>query len=450
VSSIYWLMPRILLAALLAVVGSVVGHHMGAWWDQAELGAVLGSGMAVGLGAAIDALRGSRLLRWLSGTQELAAPQLAGIWGETSLRIERALRRREREALREQERLSQFLTAIEASPVGVLLLDASEQIEWCNGLAAEHLGLDAHRDLRQRITNLVRTPAFVAHLHAPHFDQPLQISGPDGRSVLSLVLRPYGEGQRLLMTQDVTARERAEATRRDFVANVSHEIRTPLTVLSGFVETMSSLPLTDVERQRVLGLMSQQTRRMQALVGDLLILARLEGSPKPAPDQWIPLIRVAGPVENDARSLSGGKHQLSFDWGDAVAVAATEAELQSAIANLVNNAVRYTPQGGKVSLQCLRRAEGGLEIRVTDTGPGIAAEHLPRLTERFYRVDGSRSRDTGGTGLGLSIVKHVIQRHGGELRISSELGRGSVFTLLLPAARVKPLGTDWTEALQSA
>ena len=301
-----------------------------------------------------------------------------------------------------------------------------------------HLGLDPVRDLRQRITNLVRAPAFVTCLQTRQFDQPVQIPGPQGRGLLSVLVRPYGEGQRLLLTQDITERERIDATRRDFVANVSHEIRTPLTVLAGFVETMATLALTEVERRRVLTLMGQQTQRMQALVGDLLTLARLEGSPPPPSQAWWPLERLARAVEADANGLSAGRHTLVFDWDGAdVQLAASEPELLSAVTNLVGNAVRYTPDGGQVAVHWRWRDDGSAELAVTDTGPGIAAEHLPRLTERFYRVDGSRSRDTGGTGLGLAIVKHVVQRHGGELLIASEPGRGSTFTLVLPPARVR-------------
>jgi two-component system phosphate regulon sensor histidine kinase PhoR len=434
----FWLGPRVLLA-LLAVMGAATA---GAWlladsaW--ASWGAVGGASLAVALICLIDSWRGMRLLRWLSGHQDVDAPVMAGFWGELSARAERVIRKREKDTRREQEQHQQFLSGIEASPNGVLMLDAGEQIAWCNQMAADHLGLDAHRDLRQRITNLVRAPAFVAHLHARNHEQSVQIPAPGGTGLISIVVRPYGEGQRLLLTQDVTARERADKTRRDFVANVSHEIRTPLTVLAGFVETMSSLPLTEVERQRVLGLMAQQTRRMQSLVGDLLALARLEDSPRPPVDQWWPLVRVGAAVEAEARGLSAGRHPMEFDWGHWQ-VAGSEVELQSGIGNLVNNAIRYTPEGGTIRVSVAQRVDGGLEIRVNDSGPGIAPEYLPRLAERFYRVDGSRSRETGGTGLGLSIVKHVAQRHGGELRITSELGRGSCFTLVLPAIRVQPL-----------
>lgn len=432
----FWLAPRVLLAVLVVVGGTLAcGQLVGlAGWPL--WAAASGAGLSVALACLLDSWRGAQLLRWLSGLQDTDAPHLRAFWGELTTRVERAIRRRERETEREREQLRQFLEGIEASPNGVLMLDAGEQIEWCNQMAAEHLGLDAERDLRQRITNLVRSPAFVAHLHARNHEQPVHIPAPDGRGLIAIVVRPYGDGQRLLLTQDVTARERADKMRRDFVANVSHEIRTPLTVLAGFVETMSSLPLTEVERQRVLGLMAQQTKRMQSLVGDLLALARLEDSPRPPADQWHPLARIGASVEAEARGLSAGRHQFSFDWG-AWQVAGSEAELQSGIGNLVNNAIRYTPEGGRIGVTAVTRTDGALEVRVQDSGPGIAPEHLPRLAERFYRVDGSRSRETGGTGLGLSIVKHVAQRHGGELRITSELGRGSCFTLVIPASRVQ-------------
>jgi two-component system phosphate regulon sensor histidine kinase PhoR len=447
----FWLLPRTLILMLLVAAGALLGDWLGGLWGRALFGTGAGACLAAGLVMVLDSTRGGRLLRWLSGPLDGEPPRLVGFWGEAAVRTERALRLRERETRAEREQRVQFLAAIEASPNGVLLLDATEQIEWCNGVAAAHLGLDPVRDLRQRITNLVRAPAFVACLQARQFDQPVQIPGPQGRGLMSVLVRPYGDGQRLLLTQDITERERIDATRRDFVANVSHEIRTPLTVLAGFVETMSNLPLTEVERQRVLHLMTQQTRRMQTLVGDLLTLARLEGSPRPPLDHWLPLARIGQAVETDARGLSAGRHALSFDWGPDVQLAGNETELHSAIGNLVNNAVRYTPEGGQVRVRWQARADGSAELSVQDTGPGIAPEHLPRLAERFYRVDGSRSRDTGGTGLGLSIVKHVVQRHGGELLIHSELGRGSVFTLVLPPARLRVAGEPHAaEAMSSA
>ena len=389
-----------------------------------------------------DALRAGRLLQWLRGPQDDTAPRDTGLWGELGYRVERSLRLRDQAVQRERERLAQFLSAIEASPNGVILIDAQDQIEWCNHVAADHFGLDPVRDRMQRLSNLVRAPSFVAYLQGPLPTEALQLPGPDGLRTLSVMLRAYGDGQRLVLTQDITERERSDAMRRDFVANVSHEIRTPLTVLAGFVETMASLPLSDVERQRVLVLMEQQTARMQALVADLLTLAQLEGSPRPPIEHWHDVSALLAQAQSDGQALSGGRHQIDAVVDGWAELAGTRSELLSAVGNLVNNAVRYTPDGGRIGVHFGLREGGGAEIEVSDNGPGIAREHLPRLTERFYRVDGSRSRETGGTGLGLAIVKHVVQRHGGELVIDSEPGKGSRFRLVLPGSRVRLRAVD--------
>jgi two-component system phosphate regulon sensor histidine kinase PhoR len=432
-----WLIPRLLIAVLAVLAGGLVGMLFGNAWHWPAVGALLGAAVAALLHAFVDAWRGHRFMNWLRGQMEGPAPRDAGFWGEVGYRVERTVRGLERRVDTESARLDQFLSAIEASPNGVLLLDANDQIEWCNSVAADHFGLDPQRDRRQRITNLVRAPAFVAYLQGDDFSEPVSFAGPGSRGTVSLAVRPYGDGKRLILSQDITERERNDAMRRDFVANVSHEIRTPLTVLTGFIETMGSLPLTEVERRRVLELMSQQTLRMQTLVGDLLTLAQLEGSPRPSADRWVSVQRLLSQVRADAEALSAGRHALSFNGGDAAQIAGAEAELLSAVANLVNNAVRYTPTGGTVDVSWTLRSDGAGELEVRDSGIGIEREHLPRLTERFYRVDGSRSRDTGGTGLGLSIVKHVAQRHGGELEMRSEPGKGSSFMLVFPAARVR-------------
>jgi len=432
-----WLLPRIVAGVLAMIVGGLAGHLLGAPAHSPVLSVLIGGAAAVGLIAVFDTLRGYRLINWLRGPQEQQAPRDTGFWGELGYRVERSIRLREQGLAQERLRLEQFLSAIEASPNGVLLLDAAGQIDWCNSVAADHFGLDPQRDRRQPVTNLVRAPAFVAYLQQGRFDEPVGFPKPRGDGTLSVLVRPYGEGMKLVLSQDVTDRERSEAMRRDFVANVSHEIRTPLTVLAGFIETMNNLPLTESERKRVLSLMQQQTQRMQTLVSDLLTLAQLEGSPRPTVDRWLALDPVFVQVEADARALSGGRHTLQVDRPGEVQVAGAQAELLSAVMNLVNNAVRYTPEGGRVELRWRILPDGSGEIAVSDTGVGIAREHIPRLTERFYRVDGSRSRDTGGTGLGLSIVKHVVQRHGGELDVQSEPGKGSRFRLLLPAARVR-------------
>ena len=432
-----WLFSRMFGAVLAVAAGSVAGAGGGALLDSPVVGAVAGGVAGALLHALRETLRAHRLMQWLRQQHEGAAPRDAGFWGELGYRIERSVRLLERQVDVEHARLDHFLSAIEASPNGVMLLDANEQIEWCNSVAAGHFGIDPQRDRRQRVTNLVRAPAFVAYLQGGAFDEAVHITGAGAFGTVSVLLRPYGEGQLLLLSQDITERERNDGMRRDFVANVSHEIRTPLTVLSGFIETLTTLSLTEVERKRVLELMSQQAQRMQTLVGDLLTLAQLEGSPPPTAERWVSVARLLTQVRADAEALSAGRHRIGVADMDDVQIAGAEQELISALGNLANNAVRYTPAGGSIDLGWKLRADGAGELEVRDSGIGIAREHLSRLSERFYRVDGSRSRDTGGTGLGLSIVKHVAQRHGGEFEVSSEPGRGSSFRLVFPASRVR-------------
>jgi two-component system phosphate regulon sensor histidine kinase PhoR len=431
-----WLVPRLFVSILAMVLGGLLGAVAGAFFGAGGIGAMLGAGAGVAAVELRDALRARRLIRWLRDGHDGSAPRDAGLWGELGYRIERALRGRDQALDAERQRLDDFLSAIQASPNGVLLLDPDDQIAWCSVVAADHLGLDPRRDLRQPITNLLRMPAFVAWLQQGSWPDPIMQTMPGG-SMLQLVLRSYGDRQKLLISQDVTERQRAEAMRRDFVANVSHEIRTPLTVLAGFVETMASLPLSTAERGRVVVLMQQQTERMQVLVADLLQLAQLEGSPRPPADRWVALAPLLQRVADDARGLSAGRHAITLDVSEGIELAGLEPELYSAVANLATNAVRYTPEGGRIHLAWAVRPDGQGEVSVRDSGIGIAREHLPRLTERFYRVEGSRSRETGGTGLGLSIVKHVVQRHGGALEVDSAPGEGSRFRLVLPAARVR-------------
>jgi len=434
------LLPRLLLALGAVLLGGGIGLALGARFGLPATGAALGAVMLLCLAAAREWRHAARLMAWLRSDQVQDAPRDGGLWAEVAYRTERALRLRERQARQQAGRLDDFLNAIEASPNGVLLLDAQGHITWCNQVAALHMGLDPQRDIGQHLKNLVRAPAFVAYLQSGHWQEPVSFLRPGGDGTLQVLLRAYGEGQTLLVSQDITERLRAESMRRDFVANVSHEIRSPLTVLAGFVETMQSLPLSEVERGRVLVLMQQQTDRMQQLVSDLLTLAQLEGSPWPSSDRWVSVAALVARVMADAQGLSGQRHQIRQlpAAGPDVEVAGSEAELVSALGNLAFNAVRYTPDGGRIELAWGLRADGCLVVDVRDSGIGIAREHLPRLTERFYRVDSSRSRDTGGTGLGLAIVKHVVQRHGGELQIESTPGQGSLFRLVLPAARVRP------------
>jgi two-component system, OmpR family, phosphate regulon sensor histidine kinase PhoR len=422
----------------------IVGGWLG-WSLARERGLVVGMVAGSLLWLAVDAWRAARVLRWLRQPELAQAPAMRGVWGEAADRVRRALRVRDTEVLDAQGRLQEFLAAIQASPNGVVLLDPQGHIEWCNQTAADQFGFDLRRDMMQQVGNLVRDPAFTAYYNGGNYAQEIVIPGPGSlpsRPVkLSLQVHPYGLGRRLLLTRDVTAVEQAEVMRRDFVANVSHEIRTPLTVLMGFVETLQTLPLEEEERGRYLALMARQAHRMQTLVDDLLTLSRLEGSPLPGVGEWTSLAVLMAHCEQEGRALSDvlGKSQ-ELDGGEAppLEIAGSSNELLSAMSNLVSNAVRYTPAGGAIHLRCRELPDGRGEFSVRDTGPGVAAEHLSRLTERFYRVDRSRSRETGGTGLGLAIVKHVVQRHGAELKIESAPGAGSTFAILFPSSRLRP------------
>ena len=449
----FWRIAMLLIAQLL---GAALGLWLAGAWGLAA-GVALASWLCWGW----VAWRGLRVLAWLR--QDAAAGQAPalrgpqGLWGEAVDRMRRQLRQREQQAAASEARLQAFLAALQASPNGVILLDAEGHIEWCNQTAAGHFGLELPRDLIQSIGNLLREPDFSAYLAAGDYAQDLLLPGRE-RSPLQLVqlsvrLHPYGEGRRLMLSRDVTQLEQAEAMRRDFVANVSHEIRTPLTVLAGFVETLQTLPLADDERSRYLGLMAQQARRMQLLVQDLLTLSRLEGSAPPGTGQWTSVGALLQRCEQEARALSAqitprgaAPQRLVFPAPAALQacgeIAGNPEELHSALSNLIGNAVRYTPAGGLITVDWQCQDDGGARFCVRDSGPGIAPEHLPRLAERFYRIDRSRSRDSGGTGLGLAIAKHSLQRHGAQLHIASVLGQGSAFSAHFPAQRVRAAGVS--------
>ena len=434
---------------------TVAGGALGGWVASRD-----GVSWGMLLGAVVwhvmDGLFAQRLLRWLRSEQSnetpvlMAGPQprLPGVWGDVADRIRRLLKSRDQQYRESQAQLDEFLAALQASPNGVVLLDAQGRIEWCNQTAAQHFGFDARRDMQQHIANLVRDPAFNSYMAKAEFSLPVEIPGnfstPARPVKLSVHVHGYGNDRKLLLSRDITALEQAEAMRRDFVANVSHEIRTPLTVVAGFIETLQTLPLKKPERDRYLDLMAQQSQRMQTLVDDLLTLSRLEGSPPPGVSEWTATSALFAQAGQEAEALSAlvaplHGHKLSFEPGPACEIAGIRNEICSAVSNLVTNAVRYTPEAGTIRVAWTELPDGRGEFSVRDSGPGIAPEHLPRLTERFYRVDRSRSRETGGTGLGLAIVKHVVQRHGAELRIDSRPGNGSCFSIVFPAARVRML-----------
>ncbi|BFG72910.1 phosphate regulon sensor histidine kinase PhoR [Paraburkholderia terrae] len=424
------LVSLVLLAVLCAAVGVFVS-------TKAALTLAVLALLAQGI---FSTFHKQRLWRLLDAPVYGEVPSAPGIWGEIYYRLHKLAKRWHAQVRQVEQQHSRFIQAIQASPNGVAMLDDHDQIEWCNAISEEHFGLDAKRDLRQHITHLVRHPDFVRYLNSHHYEEMLIMRGMGDKrqNVISVQVFPYGENRKLVLSQDITELERTDAMRRDFVANVSHELKTPLTVLSGFLETMRELPLDESERVRYLDLMMQQAQRMQHIVSDLLVLATLEGDNKPPSSQMVDMRAVVRHLQDDAQSLSGGRHRIAFDADEALTVTGVETEILSAFGNLVTNAIRYTPDGGSINVSW--HAQGGqATFCVADSGLGIPAADIPRLTERFYRVDRSRSRDTGGTGLGLAIVKHVLQRHDAQLEVKSEEGRGSTFTVRFPTARTARL-----------
>ena len=369
----------------------------------------------------------------------------SGYWEEVFFRLQRSIKNQKQKLLNIERQHHHFIEAFQASPNGIVMLDENDQIEWCNSIAERFFGLTYKRDVMQRINFLIRRPEFVQYITKRSFDEPLLMERMGPSSSISLMLQafPFGHGRHLLLVQNVTDLQKADAMRRDFVANVSHEMRTPITVLMGFLETVQSLDLKKEQQDQYFEMMMAQALRMKSLVEDLLTLANLESNSLPAVSKFISLQTMMALLRNDAEALSLGKHSFSFDVVAKQDLLGEEREILSAFSNLVSNAIRYTPDVGAIHVKWDVNAEGQGEFSVTDTGPGIAAEHLARLTERFYRVDRSRSRDTGGTGLGLAIVKHIASRHQAQLIIESTPGRGSTFILRFPKERLT------TEALQN-
>ena len=383
-------------------------------------------------------LRQLRVLQtWLQRADRGAVPEGDGVWGD----VFEALYRSERDAARRERELaltlSRFRETVQAFPDGVIVLDTVNQIVWGNVAAERHFDLDFSTDAGQPIANLVRQPDFVSYLASGDYARRLRLRLPRGDTTLSVTLIPFGESQKLLHSRDVTQAERVEAVRRDFVANVSHELRTPLTVLVGFLETVRELNLDPSQRRDYLNLMEAQALRMRRIVEDLLTLSALESAPPAPTDERIVIARLLERMRAETDALSASRHQLVLDMRGGFDLLGAESEIASAFSNLASNAVRYTPKDGVVSLIWEATAQGAA-FTVADTGIGIQPEHIPRLTERFYRVDRSRSRETGGTGLGLAIVKHALTRHDATLEIESTPGAGSRFIARFPAQRLVP------------
>jgi two-component system, OmpR family, phosphate regulon sensor histidine kinase PhoR len=362
----------------------------------------------------------------------------SGFWEEIFFKLQRLVKNLKQKMRVIEQQHEHFIEAFQASPNAIVMLDENDQIEWCNEIAESFFGLNYKRDVMQRINFLIRRPEFIQYLSRRHFEEPLLLErmGPDSSLSLMVQAFPFGNQRNLLLVQNVTDLHKADSMRRDFVANVSHEMRTPITVLMGFLETVQTLDLEKSQRDQYLEMMMLQAHRMKSLVEDLLTLANLEANSLPAATNQIKTETLMALLRNDAEALSQGWHSFSFEATDQHYLLGEEREILSAFSNLVSNAIRYTPDKGSIHVKWELNSQGQGEFSVTDTGPGIASEHLSRLTERFYRVDRSRSRDTGGTGLGLAIVKHIASRHQAQLLIKSMPGKGSTFTLRFPKERL--------------
>ncbi|MDO8465552.1 MAG: phosphate regulon sensor histidine kinase PhoR [Gallionella sp.] len=377
-----------------------------------------------------------RLGKWLHDPHIETIPEAGGIWDEVFSRLYRMVKRHNQTKQELAAELQHIEQATAALPEGVAILNEANRIEWCNPLAQQHFDLDAEHDFMQDITYLVRQPEFVEYIHESSFSEPL-VMRPARHDdlVLSIKLIPYGVNKRLLISRDITQLQRIEAMRRDFVANVSHELRTPLTVVNGYVENLQDMPdLSQESARRALQLMAEQTRRMENLVADLLTLSHLENDQSPLLEEAVDMGALLREIYHEGQLLSGGLHSLQLELPSNAKLLGNREELRSAFGNLLSNAIRYTPKGGTILLRWAER-DGQPVFAVQDSGIGISPQHIPRLTERFYRVDRSRSRETGGTGLGLAIVKHIAIRHQAKLEVLSEEGKGSTFTLVFPGKR---------------
>ena len=374
--------------------------------------------------------------QWLQ-TEGSILPNASGKWGDVFARLMRLVREQSRSYQHISSALERLQRATSAMPEGVVILDEMDHIEWCNPVAEKHMGISSGTDTGQHITHLVRHTQFAEYLAAHNYAEPLVIKQPRQQGlILSLQFVPYGDKQKLLLSRDVTQLERIQIMRQDFVANVSHELRTPLTVIGGFLETLSDQSPSDPETFRwALGLMTDQTKRMQNLVQDLLTLSRLEDTQNLIRGERVDVPGMLRKLYDEALSLSSGRHHIRLNLETGTQLLGSTDELRSAFINLISNAIRYTPDNGNISLNWTIR-EGQAVFSVQDNGIGVEPEHISRLTERFYRVDRGRSRETGGTGLGLAIVKHVLNCHQGKLEIVSEPGKGSCFSAWFPEVRL--------------
>ena len=383
---------------------------------------------------------------WLLNRKESELPESKGFWGEIFHELYLMEKQNRGNRARLTNMLTRFQDAADALPDGMLILNKRNRIEWANPSACRMMGIVSPQDIGQVITNLIRHPEFVKYLMANDFTKEISLQAPrNNQHTLMLQIIPYGSSQKLIICRDVTHISKLESMRSQFVGNVSHELRSPITVLSGYLETLQNINIKsskDLERPFIN--MTDQVKRMERLVTDLLMLSRLETEPAKFTNNIVDVPAMLTQMKESAELLSGDKqHDLRFEIDAAMHLLANQEELRSLFTNLISNAIRYTPAKGLITVKW-ESIEGEARFAVIDTGPGIAAHHIPNLTRRFYRVDADRSRETGGTGLGLAIVKHVLERHDSLLTVESELDKGSSFSCRFPAERVviQPVAAD--------
>jgi two-component system phosphate regulon sensor histidine kinase PhoR len=423
---LFWI-PAILRGSLILLGGGVLWYFFG---PIVGLGSAV-LGMCVLLAVQLHYLH--RLAGWLDDPSSANLPDGWGAWTDIFSRLYKLRRGDEKNQAELAEWLARFRQAMRLLPDGVVIMDDVLFLEWCNPAAEQHLGLMLDRDKARRVTNLVRSPEFMDYIILGRYEQPLTLSLRGRKLIVQII--PFENKRQILVTHDATESERIEMMRRDFIANASHELRTPLTVINGFLEIAQGQPDLDPKaRMAHVKLMAEQGQRMQNLVEDMLTLTRLESVEYRLRPEHVNIRLLLDQILQEATALSGGRHRISLHVDGPDIKGATE-ELRSAFGNLVSNAVRYTPQHGTISLSW-QQTEAGPEFVVQDNGIGIHPEHISRLTERFYRVDKSRSRETRGTGLGLAIVKHVLLRHDASLVIDSEPGKGSTFSVRFPQKAV--------------
>ncbi|TCK03510.1 PAS/PAC sensor signal transduction histidine kinase [Marinobacterium mangrovicola] len=422
--------PMILPLAGVALVGVVIG----------SLVSYPGWGLGISLLAwsLLEARHYNRLMKWLSKEEDDAPPEDTGPWGDL---LDQLARRHKRGLAREQRLqsvISRFQQCTAALSDAIVIIDRENHLEWWNRAAGKLLGID-DRDRGKSIFNIIRDPRFIRYYRKGLYQESLQLVSPSNHDMhLQYQINRFGDDDRVLVARDVTRLVKLEQTRQDFVANASHELRTPLTVISGYLETFLDQEMPR-PLQRGMSQMQQQAKRMESLVADLLLLSRLEATQHASDEQPIRIQSLISQIHHDAVDLSGEReHSFQLEVDPDYDLSGQELELQSAFSNLVFNAVRYTPEAGNIEISWRVDAKGG-HFSVKDNGIGIDPIHIPRLTERFYRVDESRSSASGGTGLGLAIVKHVLMRHGAQLTIESKSGKGSLFSCHFPPDMIRSI-----------